>query len=107
MKKINLLLFSAVLSASTLFSQKKNTSADQADKKTNDTKAKPTETLAPILKSDTYSALSFRSIGPAVTSGRVIDLAVNPKNKSEWYVAAAAGGVWKTSNAGVTFNPIF
>jgi photosystem II stability/assembly factor-like uncharacterized protein len=61
----------------------------------------------PIAKAETFSSLSFRNIGPAVTSGRVIDIAVNPKNKSEWYIAAAAGGVFKTKNAGVTFEPVF
>ena len=59
------------------------------------------------LRSSTYSCLSFRNIGPAVTSGRVSDIVVNPQNKSEWYVAAASGGVFKTSNAGITFEPIF
>lgn len=53
------------------------------------------------------SGFKFRSIGPAVTSGRVGDLIVNPNNKSQWYVAAANGGVWKTDNAGTTFYPIF
>ena len=53
------------------------------------------------------SALKFRSIGPALTSGRIADLAINPDNPSEFYVAAAAGGVWKTTNAGTTFKPIF
>lgn len=53
------------------------------------------------------SGFKFRSIGPAVTSGRVGDIIVNPKNKSQWYIAAANGGVWKTDNAGTTFYPIF
>jgi photosystem II stability/assembly factor-like uncharacterized protein len=53
------------------------------------------------------SGLKFRSIGPAVTSGRVSDLAVNPVNPDEYYVAAASGGVWKTTNGGNTFEPIF
>lgn len=61
----------------------------------------------PLYKSETYSALSFRSLGPAVTSGRVGDIAVNPNNKNQWYVVAAAGGVFKTDNAGVSFYPIF
>lgn len=52
-------------------------------------------------------ALAFRSVGPALTSGRVADLAVNPSNPDEWFVAAASGGVWKTTNHGVTFEPIF
>jgi len=53
------------------------------------------------------SALRFRSIGPAVTSGRIADFAINPHNTSEYYVATAGGGVWKTINHGVTFQPIF
>jgi len=57
--------------------------------------------------SGTFSALSFRNVGPALTSGRVADLAVHPTNPSTYYVAAASGGVWKTTNAGTTYNPIF
>jgi photosystem II stability/assembly factor-like uncharacterized protein len=53
------------------------------------------------------SGFSFREIGPAVTSGRISDIAVNPNNYSEWYISAACGGVWKTENAGTTFKPIF
>ena len=53
------------------------------------------------------SGLKWRSIGPAFTSGRVADFAVNPENKSEWYVAVASGNVWKTVNNGNTFKPVF
>ncbi len=53
------------------------------------------------------SGLKFRSIGPAITSGRIADLAVNLDNSSEYYVASAAGGVWKTTNHGVTYRSIF
>ena len=51
--------------------------------------------------------MRFRSIGPALTSGRISDVAVDPTNKKIWYVATAAGGVWKSVNAGVSFSPIF
>src|SRR5678816_281544 len=51
--------------------------------------------------------LRFRSIGPALTSGRIADVAVDPTNKKIWYVATAAGGVWKSVNAGLSFTPIF
>ncbi len=51
--------------------------------------------------------LAFRSIGPAVTSGRVIDIEVNPRDQSEYYVASGHGSLWKTENRGVTFSPIF
>jgi len=53
------------------------------------------------------SGLKWRSIGPAMTSGRVSDFAVNPEKQSEWYVAISSGNVWKTVNNGTTFKPIF
>ncbi|HEV8376046.1 MAG TPA: glycosyl hydrolase [Candidatus Polarisedimenticolia bacterium] len=59
------------------------------------------------LKAETFTGLSFRGIGPAVTSGRVGDLAIHPKDRSTWYVAVASGGVWKTTTAGTTWTPIF
>jgi photosystem II stability/assembly factor-like uncharacterized protein len=54
-----------------------------------------------------FSGLKLRSIGPALTSGRIAALAVQPKDHSTFYVAAASGGVWKTTNAGTTWTPIF
>ena len=59
------------------------------------------------IDSKLLSGLKWRSIGPALTSGRVADFAVNPDNKSEWYVAIASGNVWKTVNNGTTFKPVF
>ena len=67
--------------------------------------AKPAE--GPKYGSGTFSGLALRGIGPAMPSGRVIDLAVDPRDKATWYVAIASGGVWKTVNAGTTFEPIF
>src|SRR5436305_983687 len=55
----------------------------------------------------TFAGLELRPIGPALTSGRIIDLAVDPRDARVWYVATAGGGVWKTTNAGTSFNPIF
>ncbi len=54
-----------------------------------------------------WNSLKFRNIGPAFTSGRIADFAVNPDNTSEFYVAVASGGVWKTTNRGITFTPVF
>ncbi|MGK0385941.1 MAG: photosystem II stability/assembly factor-like uncharacterized protein [Patiriisocius sp.] len=50
--------------------------------------------------------LPFTNIGPTIMSGRVVDLAVNPKNPTEFYVGYASGGVWHTVNNGTTFSPI-
>jgi photosystem II stability/assembly factor-like uncharacterized protein len=59
------------------------------------------------LKADTFSGLVLRGIGPAVASGRIGDLAIDPSDPNTWYVAVASGGVWKTINAGTTWTPIF
>lgn len=58
-------------------------------------------------QSTTFGGLAFRSIGPAVTSGRIADFAVLPDNPAVYYVATASGGIWKTTNAGITYTPIF
>ena len=62
------------------------------------------EKKSDTIKSGDVSGLKFRSIGPAFTSGRIADFAVNPKNHSEYYVATASGHIWKTVNNGTTFQ---
>src|SRR5476651_984284 len=54
-----------------------------------------------------FAGLELRGIGPALTSGRIADLAVDPRDPRVWFVAVASGGVWKTTNAGTTFTPVF
>ena len=55
----------------------------------------------------TFAGLAVRSIGPALTSGRISEIAVHPDDHATFYVAVASGGVWKTTNGGTTFAPIF
>ena len=52
-------------------------------------------------------SLRFREIGPTIMSGRVSDLAVDEGNPSTFYVGTATGGVWKTENAGISFEAVF
>ena len=59
------------------------------------------------LASDVLAGLKFRSIGPALTSGRITDFAVDPRDSHHYYVAVASGGVWETKNGGAEFSPIF
>jgi len=77
----------------------------EAQKKKNTDKEKTGEEGK--LKSGTFSGLKWRSIGPAFSSGRIADIAVNPDNHSEWFVAVACGHIWKTTNNGTTFSPVF
>src|SRR6185436_17318549 len=93
-KSISLTLFISALISVNAIAQKKAEPAPAPDKNN-------------PWKSETFNGLSFRSIGPALTSGRVIDFAVNPANKKEYFVASASGGVWKTSNGGITYDPVF
>ena len=59
------------------------------------------------LTAELVSNLQLRSIGPALTTGRIGDIAVNPRNPSVWYVAVASGHLWKTSNRGTTWKAVF
>lgn len=92
MKKLVLITLTLALSISVL-AQKKS----KQSKSDNQTE----------VNSGLVSDLKFRSIGPANISGRIADIAVNPTNSSEYYLAVASGGVWKTTNHGNTYTPIF
>jgi photosystem II stability/assembly factor-like uncharacterized protein len=81
--------------------------AAKKNQKKDDKKETPAEEKKGGMTSDTFSGLKFRSIGPGVASGRVMSIAVNPKNKFEYYVGVASGGVWKTVNDGTTWTPLF
>lgn len=63
--------------------------------------------LAQGLTSETLNGLRLRNIGPATMSGRVVDLAVVDEDPYTFYIATATGGVWKTTNNGITMKPVF
>ncbi|NLE35677.1 MAG: glycosyl hydrolase [Bacteroidales bacterium] len=99
MKKILTLIIVTVLAGTcSLYAQRKGSSRDQ--------KASASE-VKPAVSSSFFSAISFRSVGPAWASGRIADLAVNPSNHSEIYAAIASGNIWKSTNNGTTWEPIF
>jgi len=77
------------------------------DQKKDEKKDEAKEEKKGGMTAETFSGLKFRSLGPAVASGRVAAIAVNPKNKFEYYVGVASGGVWKTVNDGTTWTPVF
>jgi photosystem II stability/assembly factor-like uncharacterized protein len=74
--------------------------------------AKPSKPAAPVTEAKEpgegpLQNLKFRNLGPAVGGGRVSAVAGVPGDPNVIYVGAAAGGVWKSVDAGNTFKPIF
>src|SRR5687767_2712222 len=65
------------------------------------------DTPADRLTADQLKGIQLRGIGPALATGRVADVEIDPKNHNVWYVATAFGGLWKTVNRGISFEPIF
>ncbi len=63
--------------------------------------------LSQPMDSATLAAFRWRSIGPANMMGRVTDVEGLPSPSKTFYVAAAGGGIWKTTNNGTTFRPVW
>jgi photosystem II stability/assembly factor-like uncharacterized protein len=61
----------------------------------------------PLKGDEKFGSIRARHIGPAIMSGRITDLEGHPTNSRIIYVGTAGGGVWQSTNAGVTYNPIF
>jgi photosystem II stability/assembly factor-like uncharacterized protein len=61
----------------------------------------------PALTAELLAGLQVRSLGPGLVTGRISDIAIDPANPSTWYIASAFGGLWKTTNRGASFTPIF
>ncbi len=60
-----------------------------------------------VMSAETFAGLELRGLGPAIASGRIGDVVVDPTDRSRWFVAAASGGVWKTTDAGTSWAPVF
>ncbi len=60
-----------------------------------------------LSKNSILNEVNFRSVGPTVFSGRVTDLAVDPKDPTHFYAAYASGGLWETKSNGTRFSPLF
>jgi photosystem II stability/assembly factor-like uncharacterized protein len=67
----------------------------------------PTDAQAQTLTQELVSTLEYRSIGPTRQSGRFVDIAVPEGRPWTFYAATASGNLWKTSNSGITFEPLF
>ena len=68
----------------------------------------PAATSKPFeLDSLTIAGFRWRNVGPANTMGRVSDVAGIPSPSKTFFAAAAAGGIWKSTNNGVTWRPVF
>ncbi|KAA3625069.1 MAG: glycosyl hydrolase, partial [Flavobacterium sp.] len=96
MKK--LIIFSFLLFTFSLFAQPAATPASEVEK--------GIQQKAQLAQSSLVKNLPFKSIGPTIMSGRVVDFSVNPDNPVEFYVGYASGGVWHTRNNGTSFEPV-
>ena len=65
------------------------------------------EDAGPVITEDLLTGLKLRGIGPAARSGRIADVAIDPTDRATWYAAVASGNAFKTTNRGVTWEPIF
>ncbi|PCJ97166.1 MAG: hypothetical protein COA50_05880 [Flavobacteriaceae bacterium] len=65
------------------------------------------QTKTTIKGKELFGDISARHIGPALMSGRINDMEIHPTNNRIIYAGTAGGGVWKSNNAGTTFNSIF
>jgi photosystem II stability/assembly factor-like uncharacterized protein len=65
------------------------------------------QSAAPALTAETMKPIAFRGLGPSLTTGRISDVAVDPRNPNVWYAAAASGNLWKTENRGNTWTAVF
>lgn len=54
-----------------------------------------------------FKGLNWRDVGPVVQGGRIVDIEVVPDQPYTFYAAYASGGLWKTTNNGVSFTPLF
>ena len=68
---------------------------------------KSVEQRLALEKRSIVNDVKFRSIGPNIMSGRVVDVDVNPADPTEFYIAYATGGLWHTTNNGQSFTSIF
>lgn len=102
------LLFCAVLLQHAAYGQKKHKApvATVTATKASDRLASGKQNTQMRLESP-LSKLPATNLGPTVMSGRVVDIAVDPKNEHHFYVAYATGGLWETHNNGASFTPIF
>ncbi len=69
--------------------------------------ARPLESTDSLMTPSVFSGIKLRCIGPAVTGGRIVALAVDPHNRAHYYVGVASGGVWETHNDGTSWTAVF
>lgn len=94
LSKLTASLFILLIVFSVSFGQRKN-------------KTTSSKSTSSMMVDSLFAGIKLRSIGPAFMSGRIADLAIHPENENIWFVAVASGGLWKTTNAGTTWTPIF
>ena len=63
--------------------------------------------LGQSISTDQLDQLTFRNIGPSVAGGRIHDIEILPNDPATVFIASASGGIWKSTNKGTTWKPVF
>ncbi len=105
-RRFGLLVLLLSLSIASVRAQELSASPSPSPSPSPQAEASPTDTSkSPFERA--FERLEWRSIGPAIMGGRTADVEGIPGNPNVVYVATASGGLWKTTNGGVTWKPIF
>lgn len=97
-----ILILSLILFTSLIYSQEKFPASTPAS-----IRYKKFQMKLENIEESPFKNIKFKNIGPTIMSGRAVDIDVSPFDPTIFYVAYASGGVWKTINNGISFQPIF
>lgn len=103
----NLGLIILILFSYSAIAQKRNSKTSNPSATSSDIRWKGFENRKKLIDNSLIKNVPFKNIGPTIMSGRIVDIDVNPNDPTHFYVAYASGGLWKTTNNGTSFKPIF
>ncbi|HRC32463.1 MAG TPA: glycosyl hydrolase [Bacteroidia bacterium] len=101
------LIGATLLFASTSKAQKKKGVSDFPLPSTSQTREDAFEQRKKLNSTSLLNNVKLKNVGPTLMAGRVVDIDVSPYDATQFYVAFASGGLWKTTNNGNTFTPLF
>lgn len=106
-RSLQMAILFAFLSVSTLGQKKKTNLGITHNPTSFEARMKSFEERTLLQKESLFMGVPATNIGPSIMSGRVVDIEVDPSDAHHFFVAYASGGLWETTNNGMSFEPIF